>query len=180
MEGIGVEDTRQRFTVDIRILAEKKKSSYCTARVKGFPVTETCEDFRKEVQNILPGTHDETNIPSSSITEKIDDYIHSLKERHGESGYQPYQYKLWAEMLALGSHKSQEEPPMLPIFRNKIAKKTQPAASSSTSTMGTSVPGNSRSEILRQLRELNELKQMDVLTDEEFADKKKVLLNDLN
>lgn len=51
MEGVGVEDTPQWFTVDFRILSEKKKSSYRTARVKGFPVT----DFRKEVQNILPG-----------------------------------------------------------------------------------------------------------------------------
>ncbi|CAH3127675.1 unnamed protein product [Porites lobata] len=49
------EDTRQRLTVDIRILSNKKKSSHRTARIKGFPVTETCEDFRKEVKNILPG-----------------------------------------------------------------------------------------------------------------------------
>ena len=55
MEVVQVEDTRQRLTVDIRILSEKKKSSFRTARVKGFPVTETCEEFRKEVQNILPG-----------------------------------------------------------------------------------------------------------------------------
>ena len=48
------EDTRQRLTVDIRILSNKKKSSHRTARIKGFPVTETCEDFRKEVKNILP------------------------------------------------------------------------------------------------------------------------------
>ena len=42
------EDTRQRLTVDIRILSNKKKSSHRAARIKGFPVTETCEDFRKE------------------------------------------------------------------------------------------------------------------------------------
>ena len=49
------EDTRQRLTVDIRILSNKKKSLHHTARIKGFPVTETCEDFRKVVKNILPG-----------------------------------------------------------------------------------------------------------------------------
>lgn len=47
------EDTCQRLTVDIRILSNKKKSSHRTARIKGFPATETCEDFRKEVKNIL-------------------------------------------------------------------------------------------------------------------------------
>ena len=38
----------------------------------------------------------------------------------------------------------------------------------------------SRSDVLQQLRELNELKQMGVLTEEEFTEKKKVLLDDLN
>ena len=34
--------------MDISILSNKNKSSHRTARIKGFPVTETCEDFRKE------------------------------------------------------------------------------------------------------------------------------------
>ena len=37
----------------------------------------------------------------------------------------------------------------------------------------------SRSDVLLHLRELNELKQMGVLTEEEFTEKKKVLLDDL-
>ena len=45
------EDTHQHLTVDIRILSNKKKSLHRTARIKGFPMTETCEDFRKEVKN---------------------------------------------------------------------------------------------------------------------------------
>ncbi len=41
------------------------------------------------------------------------------------------------------------------------------------------MPGYSRAEILRQLKELNDLKVIGVLTDEEFEEKKRVLLNDL-
>jgi len=37
----------------------------------------------------------------------------------------------------------------------------------------------SRSDVLLHLRELNELNQMGVLTEEEFTEKKKVLLDDL-
>lgn len=55
MEGDFEEDSRQRLTVDIRILSGKKKSSFRTARVKGFPVAETREEFQNEVQKILPG-----------------------------------------------------------------------------------------------------------------------------
>ena len=64
------EDTRQRLTVDIRILSNKKKSSHHTAMIKGFPVTETCEDFRKEVKNILPGEKFSDNFSFGFIGKK--------------------------------------------------------------------------------------------------------------
>ena len=64
------EDTRQRLTVDIRILSNKKKSSHHTAMIKGFPVTETCEDFRKEVKNILPGEKFSDNFSFGFISKK--------------------------------------------------------------------------------------------------------------
>jgi len=55
MEGQILNDTRQRFTTDIRIVGGNKKSSYRTARVKGFPVAETCSELREAVKNIIPG-----------------------------------------------------------------------------------------------------------------------------
>ena len=55
MEGQVLNDARQRFTTDIRIVSGNEKSSYRTARVKGFPVTETCYEFREAVKNIIPG-----------------------------------------------------------------------------------------------------------------------------
>lgn len=45
--------------------------------------------------------------------------------------------------------------------------------------LGGSVQGYTRSDLFRQVRELNDLKQMGELTDEEFADKKKFILDDL-
>ena len=64
------EDTCQRLTVDIRILSNKKKSSHRTARIKGSPVTETCEDFRKKVKNILPGEKFSDNFSFGFIGKK--------------------------------------------------------------------------------------------------------------
>ena len=40
------------------------------ARIKGFPVTETCEDFRKEVKNILPGEKFSDNFSFGFIGKK--------------------------------------------------------------------------------------------------------------
>jgi len=48
-------DSRQRFTTDIRIVGGNKKALYRTATVKGFPVTETCSEFKEAVKNIIPG-----------------------------------------------------------------------------------------------------------------------------
>ena len=64
------EDTRQHLTVDIRILSNKKKSSHRTARIKGFPMTETREDFRKEVKNILPSEKFSDNFSFGFISKK--------------------------------------------------------------------------------------------------------------
>ena len=47
---------------------------------------------------MFTGSRDEMKAgPSFSITEKIEDFIRSLKD-NGET-HQPYQYRLWAEML---------------------------------------------------------------------------------
>ena len=64
------EDTRQHLTVDIRILSNKKKSLHRTARIKGFLMTETCEDFRKKVKNILPGEKFSDNFSFGFIGKK--------------------------------------------------------------------------------------------------------------
>ena len=55
MEGQVLNDACQRFTTDIRIDGGNKKSSYRTARVKGFLVTEPYSEFREVVNNIIPG-----------------------------------------------------------------------------------------------------------------------------
>ena len=48
---------------------------------------------------MFTGSHDEMKAgPSFSITEKIEDFIRSLKEKHGET-HQPYQSRLWAELV---------------------------------------------------------------------------------
>ena len=55
MKGQFLNDTRHHFTTDARIVGGNKKSSYRTARVKGFSVSETCSEFREAEKNIIPG-----------------------------------------------------------------------------------------------------------------------------
>ena len=70
MEGQLLNNARQRFTTDIRIVGGNKKSSYRTARVKGFPVTKTCSEFREAVTNIIPGEPFAENLSFGFIDKK--------------------------------------------------------------------------------------------------------------
>lgn len=63
-------EPRQRLkSVDIRILSAKKRSSYRTARIQNFPVAESCEDFRSQIQNSLPGERCVANFDFGYIDE---------------------------------------------------------------------------------------------------------------
>ena len=55
-----------------------------------------------------------------------------LKEKHGNK-FNKIQYKLWAEALDVGRHKSKEEPPLGPIWENKKPKKNSEGIQAMTS-----------------------------------------------
>ena len=55
--------------------------------------------FSKINSLFLTGSHDEANAAFPSFTEKIDEQTKTLEDKHGETVFQPYQYRLWAEML---------------------------------------------------------------------------------
>ena len=53
---------------------------------------------------MFTGSHDEMKAgPSFSITEKIEDFIRSLKDKHGET-HQPYQYRLSRAEMLVGNY----------------------------------------------------------------------------
>ena len=51
------------------------------------------------------------------------DYETKLKTKH-ENLYSPFQYKLWAEMLARGSHGSLDNPPQVAMFGREKTQKS--------------------------------------------------------
>ena len=56
---------------------------------------------------------------SPSVTEnkhkRIEDIKQKLLEKHGSEN-SPMQYRLWAEMIAIGTHSSYDLPPRIPMF----------------------------------------------------------------
>ena len=75
---------------------------------------------------------DNTCTPTSkrqAIQDEVDDIVAQLQEKHG-SQYLPVQYRLWANMLQIGTHRDYSVPPNVPMFG---------AGKSSKATAGTSI-----------------------------------------
>lgn len=76
-------------------------------------------------------TSDSVEKPKSkrqAIQDEVDDIFLELKESHG-SQYTPAQYRLWANMVQVGTHDDYESPPKVPMF----------GAAGKVSSRGTSV-----------------------------------------
>ncbi len=134
--------------------------------------------------------------------EEVQDAVESLKNKHG-SHYTLMQYRIWGEMIVGGLHENTDDPPNTTMFARAgggtpYRKKTQPSPvtellteaataitsalspkpTASTGGMGTSPAKliESRSKLYKQLSELQNLRSMGVLTDDEFFPEKESIM----
>ena len=137
--------------------------------------------------------------------ERVEEFKTELRGKHG-TAYTPLQYTLWAEMIAVGTHKGLDNPPQVPMFIGKERKQksdnemsrtfTQLAKSvvavlspqaatgsaASTQSAGSISPNkvaDLRSKYIAQMRELHSLYELGALTEAEFLDQKKPILGQL-
>ena len=75
--------------------------------------------FAKKKKRKRPSALEEKNA-------RIEDFIQQLKDKHKDS-FTNIQYRLWAEMLDVGTHKSIAETPNAPMFNGVKHQKTTPA-----------------------------------------------------
>ena len=55
--------------------------------------------------------------------ERIEDFIRKLHDKHKDK-FSKIQHRLWAEMLDVGTHKSMDEAPAVPMFSGAKAGKS--------------------------------------------------------
>lgn len=131
--------------------------------------------------------------------DRIQDLVEELKKKHGEK-YTQMQYRIWAEMVVGDVHKDYDIPPTSTMFRrsggnfNSGRKKedltqalTQIASAVTPTRLGNSSNGTSpakaiegRSKCYRQLAELKNLRDISVLTDDEFEAERAAILSTLD
>ena len=142
----------------------------------------------------------------SSEQEDVDAIYQELKEKHSTSFTVP-QYRLWARMIHCGTHDSRDSPPAVPMFTGSQPKRprkesladtiaesvaaiskafSSPQSSSnqgpaSAPVLGLS-PGKSvdlRMKNLQQLRYIQQLLEDNILSENEFLEQKKCILESL-
>lgn len=130
------------------------------------------------------------------IEEEVTDNIAELKSKHALRYTLP-QLRLWARMIASGNHDSFDDPPMIPALTGTApARRRTPLNVIAGAIAGAIQPQNPapvpvpagrsprqiselRLKKLQELRELQQLLELNVLTREEFAEQKEIVLDSL-
>lgn len=114
--------------------------------------------------------------------ERVEMILKELKQRHGESAYTPMQYRVWAEMSVGGVHISTETPPTTFVRAggNCSKKKTDASSLNSKPTSSTGSPAkviDNRSKCYKQLSDLKNLHESNILSEEEYSAEKNTILD---
>ena len=132
----------------------------------------------------------------SEREDKVQEIVHNLKEKHSTT-YTPMQLRIWAEMIASSLHSSTEDPPNTSMFaggtpykKNKeqptpVAQALMDAATAIASALSPKVAScaspakgiENRSKLYKQLGELQNLRSMGVLNDDEYQTEKKSIMS---
>ncbi|XP_028417959.1 uncharacterized protein LOC114542659 isoform X2 [Dendronephthya gigantea] len=147
-------------------------------------------------------------VPQASHEEKITREISEIQKIHG-TDLPPYKYRLWAEMILVGTA-SRDKLPDAPMFSATPAKRPRREnwcdklttvgetvahalsaaveGKSKTTVNRNNEEGNTdkmskvavRSEVIKQIREFFDLKQLGAITEDEYEAKKALLLQDIH
>ena len=116
---------------------------------------------------------------SEERVDKIDDIIDDLREKHGIS-YTNLQYRVWAETINGGRHKSLDNPPKGSYYK-KIKMPQSPIKSPVTSreipTVITPIKAAGlKSTYITQIKDLHALLESGALSDQDFQKQKNIIL----
>ena len=175
---------------------------WCDARSK--ELSRTSRGLKKfaEATETRPPCKRKAPCKRKIIEDDISETVSELKERH-KSNYTMPQIRLWARMIASGNHDSFDDPPSIPTITgvapiskrkressstvvagvaSSIASAIRPDVGTSSSSPAGLSPGKISDLRLKKLQELRELQQpldLGVLTPEEFAEQKSIVLEAL-
>lgn len=179
---------------------------------RGDRITLWCVGVTESSRKRGGSSSDEEQEPESKKSKKLskaeelksltEDYLRQLKEKH-VGKFTHFQLKVWAEMLAVGTHDTLDEPPAASMFRSGSKPRTSRSDNDSVisgmmsmvNTLCESVVTNQNTEkktllspvkkaelrttYMRQLAELKKLTEADILTKEEYEEQRSNLVENM-
>ncbi|KAK3748330.1 hypothetical protein QZH41_005518 [Actinostola sp. cb2023] len=125
---------------------------------------------------------------TDDVLDKLEKQFHILKEKHPH--LPGFKLRVWAKMLVNGTLDDEDEVPRFPFFSGKKGGPPQNPSSSTTSSTITIAECDSlsakdkkmrlRESIIKQLKEIKELKDAAILSDVEFNAQRDKLVKELS
>lgn len=111
---------------------------------------------------------------------EVEKLVKKLKEKHGTK-YSVEKLNIWAHMLHIEKHDSEEVPPDLPYFRGRASKSTVPEGSSNKvdAVLSPTNRVSLRTECIDQLNKWHDLLEKKIVTQEEYDQVQKNILQDI-
>ena len=161
---------------------------------KGASITLWCDGMKKPSNNKRPRPGDDSSEdemwPAAKKRnkdeekyEKIESMIKKLKVKHGDDTYLPMQYRIWAEMILGGMGKMDNIPTSTMFIKAGGGVKKRSSMHAKESTGSSSSPAKvieGRTKCYKQLSDLNNLLQSDLLSQEEFEDERAIIMGMLH
>ncbi len=119
--------------------------------------------------------------------ERVDELVDELKSKHGAT-YTNIQYRVWAETMDTGRHRSMDSPPRGTFFKCQGRKGTKPSHSppptaQQSSAEITLTPGKTaqlRSTYIQQIKDLHSLVDIGAISNEHFVKQRDILLQQMD
>lgn len=109
--------------------------------------------------------------------DQVESLIEELKKQHGESAFNPFQYRMWAEMIVGGVHTSMEDAPNTTMFVRAGGGVKKTTGQKTAGHVGSSPAKaiDSRSKCYRQLADLKNLVESGILSEEYSGEKATIM-----
>ena len=154
---------------------------------KGSSITLWCDGLKKSCsKRARPGdwsSEDEQEEFSKSVnkrrktqekSDKVDATIKELKGKNGDNAYTPMQYRVWAEMIIGGVHKSIEHAPTSTMFIRAGSGRKNSEIGVTGSSPAKQI--ENRTKCYKQLADIKNLYESGVLSKEEYGEEKDTIM----
>ena len=161
----------------LQSIRTKSITLWCTGRKRGDKrgrvtsgsSSDSEEDFHRKRKKKKKGAQEERN-------DRVDELVDELRDKHGES-FSNLQYRVWAETVLGGHHKSLDKPPKGSYYKKRGASSPLRSVDNPPSTVITPIrAAELKTTYIKQIKDLHSLLDIGAITKADFEKQKHSIL----